>query len=174
MSSKYFKLKWLCCFARGYLLTDFEFVFVVSFHLKLCIGSSLASTATTWSSWDLENGYLQDDRFLKTTSVGSTPPNQDGSCKSEFMWIPYLLTVVIMVVTVTGWGANPNNRAMFVPCFTFYDCGRVVLEWIFCGLLMQQQVEMGPDTTVMRRAVVGISMEVWLGTGLEKWPKQFG
>lgn len=66
---------------------------------------------------------------------------------------------MIMVVTVTGCGANPNDRAMFVPCFTFYDCGRVVLEWIFCGLLMQQQVEMGPDTTVMR-AVVRISMEV--------------
>jgi len=63
--------------------------------------------------------------------VGSIPPTQDGSCKSEFMWIPYLLTVVIMVVTVTGWGVNPNNRAMFVPCFTFYNCGRVVLEWIF-------------------------------------------
>lgn len=36
-----------------------------------------------------------------------------------------------MVGTVTVWGVNPNNRAMFVPCFTFYNCGRVVLECFF-------------------------------------------
>lgn len=139
MSSKYFKLKWLCYFARGYLLTDFEFVFVVGFHLKLCVGSSLASTATTWSSWDLENGYLQDDRFLKTTSVGSIPPNQDGSCKSEFMWIPYLLTVVIMVVTVTGWGVNPTfcvNRIHPVCKFTLSSGGVWIWEY-FENVLLQ-------------------------------------
>ena len=43
---------------------------------------------------------------------------------------------------------------------------------VFSCLLTQQQVEMiGLDTTVMR-AVAGISMEVWLGRGLEMWPRR--
>ena len=76
--------------ARGYLLTDFEFVFVVSFHLKLCIGSSLASTAS-YDMVILRFGERIPSRwsFPKDNDGWIYPPTQDGSGKSEFMWIPY-------------------------------------------------------------------------------------
>ena len=59
----------------------------------------------------LENGYLQDDRFLKTVGWIYV-------ANKEFIGIP-TKNVIIIVVTVTGCGVKPNNKGHVCTIFYF-------------------------------------------------------
>ena len=87
---------------------------------------------------------------------------------TEFIGIP-TKNVIIIVVTVTGCGVNPNNKGhvnyhiLYIYIYFLIVGGSFGIRFFSC--LLTHQVEMiGLDTTVMW-AVAGINMEVWLGVG---------